>query len=130
MKTREDENDNNLKITYTIKPSFTTRKLKQLQQENKILKENAEINDKVVYKINWDNQLLKKENKKLQCYKNKFLLTKLYIIEKMREINPENLNLNDLNDKLDDKEFCYYFTYFLILQKIKEIEFEEDSKGE
>ena len=32
MKTREDENDNNLKITYTIKPSFTTRKLKQLQQ--------------------------------------------------------------------------------------------------
>ena len=29
MKTREDENDNNLKITYTIKPSFTTRKLKQ-----------------------------------------------------------------------------------------------------
>ena len=40
MKTREDENDNNLKITYTIKPSFTTRKLKQLQQENKQLKDN------------------------------------------------------------------------------------------
>lgn len=74
--------------------------------------------------------MLLEENKKLQCYKNKFLLTKLYIIEKMREINPENLNLNDLNDKLDNKEFCYYFTYFLILQKIKEIEFEEDSKGE
>ena len=66
MKTREDENDNNLKIIYTIKPSFTTRKLKQLQQENEILKENAQNNDKVVDKINWDNQLLKKENKKLK----------------------------------------------------------------
>lgn len=71
MKTREDENDNNLKITYTIKPSFTTRKLKQLQQENEILKENAENNDKVVDKINWDNQLLKKENKKLKDNWNK-----------------------------------------------------------
>ena len=71
MKTREDENDNNLKITYTIKPSFTTRKLKQLQQENKILRENAENNDKVVDKINWDNQLLKKENKQLKDNWNK-----------------------------------------------------------
>ena len=71
MKTREDENDNNLKITYTIKPSFTTRKLKQLQQENKILRENAENNDKVVDKVNWENQLLKKENKQLKDNWNK-----------------------------------------------------------
>ena len=34
-----------------------------LQQENKILKENAENNDKVVDKVNWENQLLKKERK-------------------------------------------------------------------
>ena len=38
----------------------------KLYKENKILKENAEINDKVVCKINWDNQLLKKENEKLK----------------------------------------------------------------
>ena len=38
----------------------------KLQQENEILKENAQNNDKVVDKINWDNQLLKKENKKLK----------------------------------------------------------------
>ena len=38
----------------------------QLQQENKILKENAEHNDKVVDKVNWENQLLKKENKQLK----------------------------------------------------------------
>ena len=33
----------------------------QLQQENKILKENAEHNDKVVDKVNWENMLLKKQ---------------------------------------------------------------------
>lgn len=37
-----------------------------LQQENKILKENAGNNDKVVDKINWENMLLKKENKQLK----------------------------------------------------------------
>ena len=38
----------------------------QLQQENKILKENAENNDKVVDKVNWENMLLKKKNKQLK----------------------------------------------------------------
>ena len=38
----------------------------ELQQENKILKENAENNDKVVDKFNWENQLLKKENEQLK----------------------------------------------------------------
>ena len=41
--------------------------INQLQQENKILKENAENNDKVVDKVNWENQLLKKENKQLKA---------------------------------------------------------------
>ena len=40
--------------------------INQLQQENKILKENAEHNDKVVDKVNWENILLKKENKQLK----------------------------------------------------------------
>nr|DAK84717.1 MAG TPA: hypothetical protein [Caudoviricetes sp.] len=35
-----------------------------LLKENKLLKENAENNDKVVDKVNWENMLLKKENKK------------------------------------------------------------------
>lgn len=38
----------------------------KLEQENKILKENAENNDKVVDKVNWENMLLKKENQKLK----------------------------------------------------------------
>ncbi len=45
--------------------------IKQLQQENKILKENAEHNDKVVDKVNWENLLLKKENKKQKDNWNK-----------------------------------------------------------
>lgn len=40
--------------------------IEKLQQENKILKENAEHNDKVVDKVNWENMLLKKENKQLK----------------------------------------------------------------
>ena len=43
----------------------------QLQQENKILKENAEHNDKVVDKVNWENMLLKKENEQLKDNWNK-----------------------------------------------------------
>ena len=43
----------------------------ELQQENKILKENAENNDKVVDKVNWENMLLKKENKQLKDNWNK-----------------------------------------------------------
>ena len=47
-------------------PKVVDKSYEQLQQENKILKENAENNDKVVDKVNWENQLLKKENKQLK----------------------------------------------------------------
>lgn len=40
--------------------------IEQLQQENKILRENAEHNDEVVDKVNWENMLLKKENQELK----------------------------------------------------------------
>lgn len=36
----------------------------KLQKEIKILKENAEHNDKVVDKVNWENMLLKGKNQK------------------------------------------------------------------
>ena len=45
--------------------------INNLVKENKALKENAENNDKVVDKANWENQLLKKENKKLKDNWNK-----------------------------------------------------------
>ena len=42
-----------------------------LEKENKILRENAEHNDKIVDKVNWENQLL---NKQLEEANEKILL--------------------------------------------------------
>ena len=60
--TREDTkvfdiNSNNGKLMYATVNEIVSPILK----ENKILKENAENNDKVVDKVNWENQLLKKQ---------------------------------------------------------------------
>ena len=65
--TREDTkvfdiNSNNGKLMYATVNEIVSPILK----ENKILKENAEHNDKVVDKVNWENMLLKKENKELK----------------------------------------------------------------
>ena len=72
--TREDTkvfdiNSNNGKLMYATVNEIVSPILK----ENKILKENAENNDKVVDKINWENMLLKKEIEQLQqqCRKQK-----------------------------------------------------------
>lgn len=87
-------------------------KYNKLQQENKILKENAENNDKVVDKVNWKNQLLKKENKQLNDNWNKLknFITKEYymylplaastksitiLIDKMKELEGSDSNVND-----------------------------------
>lgn len=40
--------------------------ISKLQEENEILKDNAEHNAKAVDKINWENMLLKKENQELK----------------------------------------------------------------
>ena len=50
----------------------------ELQQENEILKENAENNDKVVDKINWENQLLKTKIRNAIEYINKYENIKAY----------------------------------------------------
>lgn len=70
--------------------------IKQLQQENKILRDNAEHNGKVVDKVNWQNMLLKKENQEL----------KEDIKRLQKELNEENLQcsknaikINDLKEK-------------------------------
>lgn len=74
---------NNIKIDYYYKPESKTLRLDEVdytttpnsdikslldksQQENKVLKDNAEHNAKVVDKVNWENQLLKKKNQQLQ----------------------------------------------------------------
>ena len=74
-------------------------------KENKILRENAENNDKVVDKVNWENQLLKKENQEL----------KKQLEENKDKINwYENFEINKTIDKLrikhnnQQKEFISY----------------------
>ena len=79
-------------------------------KENKILKENAENNDKVVDKVNWENQLLKKENKQLKDNWNKLkeylhnqiptdktVLTKhikiFEVLDKMQELQGSDSNV-------------------------------------
>ena len=58
-----------------------TINIDKLQQENRILRENAEHNDKVVDKFNWENQLLKKENKQLKEEKRKVINQQKEFIE-------------------------------------------------
>ena len=72
--------------------------IKQLQQENKILKENAENNDKVVDKVNWENMLLKKENKQLQ----EELECTIGIVEHNRIISEKNKEIHQLKDNWND----------------------------
>lgn len=67
--------------------SKITHAIRELQQENKILKENAENNDKVVDKVNWENMLLKKENEQLKDNWNKL---REYIKEtKLKEVEKD-----------------------------------------
>lgn len=61
-------------------------------EENKILKENAENNDKVVDKVNWENMLLKKENKQLKERINKSLKK----IDNMFDRGDTNTIIDDL----------------------------------
>ena len=75
--------------------------VKKLQQENKILKENAENNDKVVDKVNWENQLLKKENKQLKEEKRKVrdYINKHCVNEKIsKEVGYKCYTMADTNE--------------------------------
>lgn len=66
--------------------------IKQLQQENKILRDNAEHNEKVVDKVNWEKQLLKKENNQLKNDINKL----------QKELNEENLQCSKYSIEFND----------------------------
>ena len=70
-------------------------------KENKILKQNAENNDKVVDKVNWENQLLKKENKQLKEEKRKVrdYINKHCVNEKIsKEVGYKCYTMADTNE--------------------------------
>lgn len=100
-------------LDYTIVPNSDIKPLlDKLQQENKILKENAENNDKVVDKVNWENQLLKKENEQLK--------DKLSKIETL--IINHNCDTGDIYYKYNSK-----FLKSELKQRILEIVYEQGS---
>ena len=73
----------------------------ELLKENKILKENAEHNDKVVDKVNWENMLLKKENKQLKEEKRKVrdYINKHCVNEKIsKEVGYKCYTMADTNE--------------------------------
>ena len=77
------------------------RLMMNLQQENKILKENAEHNDKVLDKVNWENQSLKKENKQLKEEKRKVrdYINKHCVNEKIsKEVGYKCYTMADTNE--------------------------------
>ena len=89
--------------------------IKQLQKENKILRENAENNDKVVDNVNWENMLLKKENKELKlqlkgtthCFDEEEHEKLKKQLEELKEEKQEWINLLAMF-KNQQKEFIEY----------------------
>lgn len=77
----------------------------KLQQENKILKENAENNDKVVDKVNWENQLLKKENKQLKDSWNE--LREYLNYKSERAIGEDEYVYDEIYNKMQEMEINY-----------------------
>lgn len=112
----------------------------ELQQENKILKENAENNDKVVDKVNWENMLLKKENKQLQerieYLERSNNRREDTILEQRQEISDLEDNWNKLKEiaksqsgfkKRVDLKGGLWFEIDDLLDKIQELEQGSDS---
>lgn len=95
-------------------------KYNEVYKENKILKENAEHNDKVVDKVNWENMLLKKENKQLKDNWNKL---RKYFNERI-EICDNRLSTPFCNFEKVTKERLIFSQ---CLEKLEELEKGSDS---
>lgn len=101
----------------------------KLEKENKILRENAEHNDKVVDKVNWENQKLKKENDEYKRLCFEHLNDKCNKLENQQKefIKYMNKTIEELEcDDVDDEELKGYLIQRIdifkeILSKYKEI---------
>ena len=99
--------------------------INQLQQENKILKENAKHNDKVVDKVNWENMLLKKENKQLKAQIEEYQ-------KALDETMSEKIDIQNNWNKLKEFIVKEYYMYLpleantksitILIDKMQEIE--------
>ena len=82
------------------------QKVEQLEKENKILKENAEHNDKVVDKVNWENMLLKEKNNQLENIRKEAIeyINKNKIIDRVITSSgfKETIKIYELNCNADE----------------------------
>ena len=89
------------KITHAIKE--LQQENHELKKENKILRENAEHNDKVVDKVNWENQKLKKQ---LEEAKEELELVRCDLHNRTSERDSYYRNIEMLENQ--QKEFVKY----------------------
>ena len=92
-----------------------------LKKENKILRENAEHNDKVVDKINWENQLLKKQLEKYKRLGFEHLNDKCNKLENQQKEFIEYLENEKNIYPYDISDYTYENIINTILSKYKEI---------
>ena len=80
-----------------------------LKKENKILRENAEHNDKVVDKVNWENQKLKA---KIKTYEDPEDLTLMFMYcdEKAKD------KINELKKQLEEKNKPQIFIFVFLFK--------------
>ena len=123
---------NEILLYYHFKQNEEIEQLQQenqsLKKENKILRENAEHNDKIVDKVNWENQKLKKQleeaNEKillLQASEPMLEYKKALEENQQKEFvewleNEANINPYDISD------YVYEDIINTILSKYKEVE--------
>ena len=99
-----------------------------LKKENKILRENAEHNDKVVDKVNWENQKLKKQLEEYKRLGFEHLNDKCNKLENQQKefiewlINEININPYNISD------YVYENIINTILSKYNEIIGGKDDK--
>lgn len=104
--------------------------LENWKEENKILRENAENNDKVVDKVNWENQLLKKENKQLKDLIDTILNFSLFKEECPLNFGFENNTNEDKSQSIFyENQWCenncndnYKDCWLKYFKKLKELE--------
>ena len=94
----------------------------ELQEEIEILNENAKNNDKVVDNVNWENQLLKKENQELKEQLEDMTLCRDIASGHRQEVQDREVIL-----LTQQKEFIKYLEDEIKeLQEIKETELDYD----
>ena len=92
-----------------------------LKKENKILRENAEHNDKVVDKVNWENQKLKKQLEEYKRLGFEHLNDKCNKLEKQQKEFIEYLENEKNIYHYDISDYTYEDIINTILSKYEEI---------